>query len=211
MNRMRFLRSLERQSCLKYVNILELDDGYRSAGLLHSCLGRLGSGVDGESELLLYLATAEELHGALARHDALPCEGSDVVRTSVQLLLENIQVEWLHFYAAWVNESTELWLTADERSLTTFETEAATLTSTRLLTLGTTTSGRTDTGTITTSDANATLSGTSVWLERVQHGMTGRMETAGTKMAWRFGSRNCTEAEPKATEEIARGQGENGW
>lgn len=66
-----------------------------------------------------------------------------------------------------MRETTELGLAADERGLSSFETETAVLTDAGLLSFGTATGGRAAAGSITARDAAAGMSGTLVWLQIV--------------------------------------------
>lgn len=138
-----------------------------------NCLASgLGRSVHREDKLLLHLATTEEFHCALTADDAELGECGNSIRASGDFLLEDIKIEWLVDDLRRTPEATELGLTADERRLTSFEAKVSALTDAGLLTLRTTTSGRTGTGCVTASDALLIFRRTSVGLEGLEHGDT---------------------------------------
>lgn len=155
----------------RYAKVL-LRNRNRATSFCNSFAGGLRCSVDGEDEFLLHVSPAKELHRALTADDAELREGGDVVRSCRYLRLQDIEVEGLVDDLRWAPEATELGLTADERSLTSFETKVTTLTDTGLLTLRTATCCGTGTGCISAGDALLILRRTSIGLEGLEHGGT---------------------------------------
>ncbi len=144
-----------------------MNDGDGASCFLDGSLRTLGCCVDGERNFLRDGAAAEKLYRSASANDAKSLECCDIIRTCGNTLLEDIEIERFHGDAARMDEATELRLTTDERRLTSFESSAAALADTRLLTFLSAASGGSGASAIATCNAVALARGSAVWLESV--------------------------------------------